>query len=78
MTQAYGQRRSYLEPLSSDDDTPFLARFAQRCDDRAPAGGYDESADVWVVNGQPLATRDSVALETMTCTRVGGESQDSD
>ena len=78
MTQAYGQKRSHLEPLSSIGGTPFLARFAERRDDCTILGSYDESADVWVVNRQPLAIVDGVALQTMTTTRVAGESQDSD
>ena len=78
MTQAYGQKRSHLEPLSSNGDTPFLAWFAERRDEGNILGNYDESADVWVVNSQPLATVDGVAMQTMTTTKVGGESQDSD
>lgn len=78
MTQAYGRKRTHLNPELPDGDTPFLARFAEVGDHRALDGGYDESAEVWVVRGQPLATGVPVAMETMTFTKVGGESQDSD
>lgn len=78
MTRANGQKHSHFVALSSDDETPFLARFAERVVDRVSAGGYDDSAEVWLVRGEPLAAFNSVALETMTDTRTGGESQDND
>lgn len=76
--QVYGDKPPHLNPKLFEGDTPFLARFAEVGGHRALAGVYDESADVWVVHGQPLATSVPVSLETMTFTNVGGESQDSD
>ena len=78
MTESYGQKPSPLEPLSPNGDSPFLARFAEHRDEGGILGDYDESADVWVVNGRPLATVEGVVMQTMTTTKVGGESQDSD
>ena len=78
MTQAYEHKRTHLKPLLSDGDTPFLARFAEVGDHRELAGGYDESSDVWLVDGHPLASSGSASVDTMTFTNSGGESQDRD
>ena len=68
----------HIQPTSDYEDVPFLAMFAERRYQWTPVGAYDESLDVWAVNGQPLATSNALALETMTFTRTGGESQDRD
>ena len=77
MTQTNDHEEGQLQSASFVD-TPFLAMFAERRDERALIGCYDESSDVWVVDGQPLVTSYNMALETMTFTRSGGESQDRD
>ena len=76
--QAYGQKWSYVEQLSSSGDTPFLIGFAEWRDEENILRNYDERTDVWVVNHRPLATVDDIAMQTMTTTRVAGESQDTD
>ena len=70
--------KAHVQALPLQGDVPFLAMFAEPCDDWALVGCYDEISDLWVVDGQPLVTSNSVALETMTFTRAGGESQDRD
>ena len=72
------RKKAHAKELSLHGDTPFLAMFAEDRDCWTPVGNYDESADVWVVRGQPLATACSVTLDTMTFTRSGGESNDRD
>ena len=78
MTQTNDHEKGQLQSASFHVDTPFLAMFAERRDERALIGCYDESSDVWVVDGQPLVTSYNMALETITFTRSGGESQDRD
>lgn len=70
--------RVHFKPTSFHRDTPFLTMFAEGGDQWTLEGGYDESADVWVVEGQPLVSSNNFALETTTFTRTGGESQDTD
>ena len=78
MTQTNDHEKGLLQSASFRVDTPFLAMFAERRDECALIGCYDESSDVWVVDSQPLVTSYSMALETVTFTRSGGESQDRD
>ena len=78
MPQHAERKHGYTPPRSIDGAMPFLAMFSERADPWTLVGDYDESADVWTVDGQPLATVDNVALETITFTKSGGESQDRD
>ncbi len=67
-----------IQQTSDYGDVPFLAMFAETREEWVPVGGYDDALDVWVVEGQPVATGNTLALATMTFTRTGGEGQDSD
>ena len=78
MTQLNDHEKGHVQPVSFHGDTPFLAMFAERRDNWTLIGSYDEGSDVWVADGQPLVTSHNVALETVTFTRSGGESQDRD
>ena len=78
MTQTNEHEKGLLQSAAFQVDTPFLAMFAERRDERALIGCYDESSDVWVVDGQPLVTSCNMALETVTFTELGGETQDRD
>ena len=78
MTQINVHEKGYFQQGSIHGDIPFLAMFAERRDNWTLVGCYDEDSDVWVVDGQPLAASHSMALETVTFTRSGGESNDRD
>ena len=78
MTQLNDHEKGHVQQVSSHGDTPFLAMFAECRDNWTLIGSYDEGSDVWVVDGQPLVSSYNVALETVTFTRSGGESQDRD
>ena len=90
MTQTNDHEKGLLQSASFHVDTAMFAErrderalpgkrvFAERRDERALIGCYDESSDVWVVDSQPLVTSYNMALETVTFTRSGGESQDRD
>ena len=78
MAQLNNHGKGHLQPVSFKRDTPFLALFAERRDDYSLEGSYDEGSDVWLVDGRPLVANSRLALETMTFTKSGGESQDRD
>ena len=78
MTQMNDHEKGHVQQGSFHGDIPFLAMFAERRDNWTLIGCYDEDSDVWVVDGQPLVTSNSVALETVTFTKAGGESNDRD
>ena len=78
MTQTNDYEKGRVQSASFHVDTPFLAMFAERRDELTLIGCYDESSDVWVVDGHPLVNSCNMALETVTFTRSGGESQDRD
>ena len=72
------QKIAHAKQTSIHGDAPFLATFAEGRDCWTLVGSYDESIDVWVVDGRPLVTGCNVALDTVTFTRSGGESNDRD
>lgn len=78
MHQSNEQKKLLHESGSIHEDVPFLARFAERIEPWTATGAYDSTSDVWVVDGQPLAIGNDLALGTVTFTRAGGESQDRD
>ena len=78
LTQLPDNEQGHVQATSFHADTPFLAMFAEYRESRTLAGCYDESSDVWVLDGQPLVNTYNVALETLTFTRSGGETQDRD
>ncbi len=41
-------------------------------------GKYEDSTDMLMLNGKPIASVDELALETMTFTKAPGESSDRD
>ena len=78
MTQLNDHEKGHVQPSPFHVDTPILAMFAEHRDSQILAGCYDESSDVWVVDGQPLVASYKLALETVTFTKSGGESHDRD
>ena len=78
LTQMNDEEKGHVRQVSIQGDIPFLAMFAERRDNWTLNGCYDDGSDIWVVDGQPLVTSSSVALETITFTRSSGESNDRD
>jgi len=59
-------------------DRPFLAYYAESRGGLVVNGEYDEEADVWVTNGQPLVCSNELVMDTLTFTKASGESSDRD
>ncbi len=78
MTHVNDHERRHIQQDWVLGDIPFLAMFAEPHDNWALNGYFDERADLWIVDGQPLVTSSGMALETITFTRSGGESNDRD